>query len=1237
MRAKYPFLARTVMLLCAILMTVTAWGDDVTYLDSDGTTKTATGAIKITSSNSNVTFYSGGWYYVSGEVTIEGPLEFTTTDDVNIILCDDANLTIDNNWSDYDIYCGGNLTIVAQSTGNHMGKMRSYHNSENHDVVKCEKDVTIKGGNIGLFGLNNDNCKGVSAQNISISDGHVEVSSSPISLNATGNITISGGEVNAQGKIVAGQNITLGWTKNNDYIKEKNGYEVGANGSVSASKPFITKRLDSEDGTLDGGTIDATTLAAIKGMWLRPLVIPLLKNNLANADVTFYDAGTTAPTASTFDADNPGTALTADGLGSICITPGHYVVMYVQPEDGYWTDAQLLSCRETNGGTKNSDSRAVTLLARTTGTYWNGDTYTYYNGAGWYYYQVPAANTVDAGYTQSELNGDVLARFDLAEKNNITQNGKVVTVTDGTVGGWSAVLTVDEVSYQFDGNEHQPKYTSIVIKKGNVTKITLTDATLIGGLLEDLDEETYIGRHYLDIDYKTYYGWFYGNCWDRTVAGFDITMPLSTAKSYDANDPTTILGCETNPWLITSAAELNMLAKCVNIGRYTFEGEYLQVTENIDMSEIDDFMPIGTNASFCGTFDGNSKTISNISLVVAPDDDEEEDDMDPIPVGLFGEVGYVKYEWDDETPAETPVPAVVKNFTLQDCTFNDGGYSLWTGGVAGQVKKGSTISGVTLTGCTIQSSAFPRIMPIDDVLGYVVPRVGGVAGESVGLIENCTMEDCAISSQVTKLEPVPSDEGLHMDAPTQWNVVGGIVGTTIQSAEEMPELELRAKRRAPAQQPVSVQRRRLRDNSIELTGNRVKGATTITSDIAGDVVSPVGTIFGELENGTVLSDNKYGLNVTVTRKMGSQETTTTTAKGYTPRGLTGLKDNDVVFKDITENEGAMMEVYPVTISPVATMTGYTMPNPLAEVTATEALEAGKNCYQIVEGTPYFAPTDNINLAVAATQITKKEDGRNLHADLALKMNSDDLTVTNGVATFTMPAAAATVTGTFTEASWFTVDTNNKKWMSFYHEWMTATDDKTGAGGQTPVAANYTVTDASENVNTPKTIVVKTVSNVNTKNGDVTMSDLAGVSFNGVPTLFSCQDGTALPAQLRFTPNTTATKPATWAPEFKGVKEDTEMTGKTGVYIMNGSGDFIYAVITPADNTLAAHRCYIDMDNVTGGAPLRIVEDEEPTGIETTDNGQQTTDSWYTLSGVKLDEKPVVKGVYIHNGKKVVIK
>ena len=43
------------------------------------------------------------------------------------------------------------------------------------------------------------------------------------------------------------------------------------------------------------------------------------------------------------------------------------------------------------------------------------------------------------------------------------------------------------------------------------------------------------------------------------------------------------------------------------------------------------------------------------------------------------------------------------------------------------------------------------------------------------------------------------------------------------------------------------------------------------------------------------------------------------------------------------------------------------------------------------------------------------------------------------------------------------------------------------------------------------------------------------------------------------------------------------------------------------------------------------------GIEnvTTDNANDTDDAYYTVSGIKVD-KPT-KGVYIHKGKKVVIK
>ena len=47
---------------------------------------------------------------------------------------------------------------------------------------------------------------------------------------------------------------------------------------------------------------------------------------------------------------------------------------------------------------------------------------------------------------------------------------------------------------------------------------------------------------------------------------------------------------------------------------------------------------------------------------------------------------------------------------------------------------------------------------------------------------------------------------------------------------------------------------------------------------------------------------------------------------------------------------------------------------------------------------------------------------------------------------------------------------------------------------------------------------------------------------------------------------------------------------------------------------------------------------ESTEIETTDFTDFTdSDAWYTLDGRKLDKKPIKKGMYINNGRKVVVK
>ena len=58
------------------------------------------------------------------------------------------------------------------------------------------------------------------------------------------------------------------------------------------------------------------------------------------------------------------------------------------------------------------------------------------------------------------------------------------------------------------------------------------------------------------------------------------------------------------------------------------------------------------------------------------------------------------------------------------------------------------------------------------------------------------------------------------------------------------------------------------------------------------------------------------------------------------------------------------------------------------------------------------------------------------------------------------------------------------------------------------------------------------------------------------------------------------------------------------------------------------------------APLRMVidDDEETTGVASMADGiDNMSDEWYTLDGRKLNGKPTTKGLYIVNGKKVMIK
>jgi hypothetical protein len=94
------------------------------------------------------------------------------------------------------------------------------------------------------------------------------------------------------------------------------------------------------------------------------------------------------------------------------------------------------------------------------------------------------------------------------------------------------------------------------------------------------------------------------------------------------------------------------------------------------------------------------------------------------------------------------------------------------------------------------------------------------------------------------------------------------------------------------------------------------------------------------------------------------------------------------------------------------------------------------------------------------------------------------------------------------------------------------------------------------------------------------------------------------------------------------------------YILSKQNDVIGWYPLAAPYTLKAHSAYLKLLTADVNAARGIAmefEDGETTGIAIVDNDQTDKDAWYTVDGKKLDGQPVKKGLYIHNGRKTVIK
>ena len=111
-------------------------------------------------------------------------------------------------------------------------------------------------------------------------------------------------------------------------------------------------------------------------------------------------------------------------------------------------------------------------------------------------------------------------------------------------------------------------------------------------------------------------------------------------------------------------------------------------------------------------------------------------------------------------------------------------------------------------------------------------------------------------------------------------------------------------------------------------------------------------------------------------------------------------------------------------------------------------------------------------------------------------------------------------------------------------------------------------------------------------------------------------------------------PITWETETKSI---LFLGNSNTLYFPQPSGDKI--------PHLNAFRAYFQLDGLTAGevtlARMSFEGDSSETTIispaEIKEMAEISADAWYTVNGVKLDGKPCAKGMYIKNGKKVVIK
>ena len=108
--------------------------------------------------------------------------------------------------------------------------------------------------------------------------------------------------------------------------------------------------------------------------------------------------------------------------------------------------------------------------------------------------------------------------------------------------------------------------------------------------------------------------------------------------------------------------------------------------------------------------------------------------------------------------------------------------------------------------------------------------------------------------------------------------------------------------------------------------------------------------------------------------------------------------------------------------------------------------------------------------------------------------------------------------------------------------------------------------------------------------------------------------------------------------FQGILAPTALTTDDTQYFLNSAGtDFVLPINNT--NAMKATRAYIIVPDAPGSAQGRQYSFDfngTTTAIDNVNVSGMEDGAWYTISGIRIN-RPAAKGVYIHNGRKVIVK